>query len=423
MDILVNLGNTFANLTDSIVIGFFKCVFYCFRFVQLFANLLEGIVEGLKAIFLLNNILVGSVLSFFKWVINLVCHTKMGLEFALRYIADGIVNAPSQTKQFVYFLCSNFVYFINSFSYMVIDIVAKILSFLGSKSTILVVNVIDVIVEVVKYFKFSLEYLLSTMVDFVMGIIFYISHVWNSYFKLEHFAYGFLYTANFTVDATAYVGNGLLSVLLFLFELTTNICSKIAMVLIWSCKGLWDVLFAGFSSFGDISLEMLYLPHTALCIVYDTLKSWTLYLLSPLLSVVHILRVMLKELEVEKFLFGITIIAFAFSVIVFWDFLRHVTWSTVRTAKSFIARQFYGHQNRQAAGRVPAQKVERKKREEMELPYCAVCHENVKTVVLIPCKHLCLCPDCLDIILNQPYHAHNCPLCRKKIDDYMVVYT
>jgi len=49
---------------------------------------------------------------------------------------------------------------------------------------------------------------------------------------------------------------------------------------------------------------------------------------------------------------------------------------------------------------------------------CIICEENAKSVVLMPCKHLCLCKPCF---ANNA--IKDCPMCRKKIDDHIDVFT
>lgn len=53
---------------------------------------------------------------------------------------------------------------------------------------------------------------------------------------------------------------------------------------------------------------------------------------------------------------------------------------------------------------------------------CVVCRDRQKCVLLLPCKHLCLCEDCADYILFTG-QQQKCPLCRTNIVHSMSVYT
>mmetsp|Transcript_2716 Transcript_2716/g.3810 ORF Transcript_2716/g.3810 Transcript_2716/m.3810 type:complete len:201 (+) Transcript_2716:45-647(+) len=49
---------------------------------------------------------------------------------------------------------------------------------------------------------------------------------------------------------------------------------------------------------------------------------------------------------------------------------------------------------------------------------CVVCQDEFKTVVLLPCRHLCLCLSCSHAVIQKG----NCPLCRTAIKDSLSVF-
>ena len=54
---------------------------------------------------------------------------------------------------------------------------------------------------------------------------------------------------------------------------------------------------------------------------------------------------------------------------------------------------------------------------------CVVCQDQPKTVLVLPCKHMCLCIDCAHTIATSRNRARRvCPLCRGRIQTVMNVY-
>lgn len=47
---------------------------------------------------------------------------------------------------------------------------------------------------------------------------------------------------------------------------------------------------------------------------------------------------------------------------------------------------------------------------------CVICFETVKDTVVLPCRHLCLCKGCSQIVRMQ---SNTCPICRCAIESFL----
>jgi len=61
---------------------------------------------------------------------------------------------------------------------------------------------------------------------------------------------------------------------------------------------------------------------------------------------------------------------------------------------------------------------------DLDRALCVVCQDQVKSVLLLPCRHLCMCVGCARTIANGNHgQGRTCPLCRSSFYTVMNVYT
>ena len=55
-------------------------------------------------------------------------------------------------------------------------------------------------------------------------------------------------------------------------------------------------------------------------------------------------------------------------------------------------------------------------------PYlCVICWNDRKTIVLLPCRHLCVCILCSKKLWNNT-QKEKCPICRKNVENLLEVF-
>ncbi|KAE9049263.1 hypothetical protein PR001_g3484 [Phytophthora rubi] len=88
-----------------------------------------------------------------------------------------------------------------------------------------------------------------------------------------------------------------------------------------------------------------------------------------------------------------------------WEQLLESTLSHVRSVKEEKALEMQ-------------QKLDRQVEEQNELKLCVICLANEKTILCLPCRHLCLCKTC-----SRREEVTKCPICRLEIEEMLAVYS
>ena len=66
------------------------------------------------------------------------------------------------------------------------------------------------------------------------------------------------------------------------------------------------------------------------------------------------------------------------------------------------------------------QQVEREREDKL----CVICQDQEKCIMILPCRHLCICQDCQVHLMQRTDHAHSrtCPICRKNVKQTIKAY-
>ncbi|GMF52275.1 unnamed protein product [Phytophthora fragariaefolia] len=88
-----------------------------------------------------------------------------------------------------------------------------------------------------------------------------------------------------------------------------------------------------------------------------------------------------------------------------WEQLLESTLSRVRTVREEKALEMQ-------------KKLDRQVEEQNELKLCVICLSNEKTILCLPCRHLCLCKTC-----SLREEVTKCPICRLEIEEMLAVYS
>lgn len=69
---------------------------------------------------------------------------------------------------------------------------------------------------------------------------------------------------------------------------------------------------------------------------------------------------------------------------------------------------------------IPAPELNRRFNKVVNDNYCVACQDNEKCVLMLPCKHVCLCKDCYKRLPAQ--YGKSCPICRQRIAKSMDIF-
>ncbi|CAI2377190.1 unnamed protein product [Moneuplotes crassus] len=77
--------------------------------------------------------------------------------------------------------------------------------------------------------------------------------------------------------------------------------------------------------------------------------------------------------------------------------------------KLFKMEDIYGHEKQEEDGKNEFDESQKE---------CVVCYSNIKDTIVYPCKHICLCSQCTQIVRMQ---NSKCPICRRQAEKFICI--
>merc|ERR1712020_633779 len=89
-------------------------------------------------------------------------------------------------------------------------------------------------------------------------------------------------------------------------------------------------------------------------------------------------------------------------------------------SKSKNSKQNSAENNNADMEEILLEQVEREREDKL----CVICQDQEKCIMILPCRHLCICQDCQANLLqrNNQAHSRSCPFCRRPIKQMIKAY-
>ncbi|XP_046390813.1 uncharacterized protein LOC124159207 [Ischnura elegans] len=301
--------------------------------------------------------------------------------------------------------------------------VGSILALIGDISCGILTNVIDKIIEIIAAVKDAV------LCAFTLPYIFYLSVISS----VESFIQFVVNTAYLIKRAITLIGSSIWMVLTFVPSLFICLLHTLALSFLefgTSVYGCFVGMIADIPSrFCDVCFKVFYffvdIPYEA-CggLALAVVLSWLIYKEQRTFKMIFD---QVYRLQLKAAMASIQMVRQSCQFVIRQVNIhcRQLYWRRERTSV-LRDEMFPTHRNDSVASSSYVSdnsnymlNLKRKLEAEMEEKLCSVCQERRKTVIVLPCRHLCLCVECVTPVERM---SKKCPLCRRHISKTMGVY-
>ena len=390
--IVSSIGQIFSTSVFHILEG----VAYCFRFIELIVLVIDGIVAFIRVIVSINNALVQLVLNFFSNVIYTIIYFYHLVAQGSTLVADQLINILN-------YLASMPDIFMENMECQLTKLNSKFKTMMDFSDVMKDYNFAQKLSMNKLSWKKQISQLVSnedTSIQTLAGSIW--DYFCNTVFSIYQVIYSFL--SSFALFLLGFINGFSLNVVRFgvglgslMFDFILVPLADIFMMLSQYIVNFADTFSSGVKFLIQLTFQFPY------SVVIKS-KDITRYIFQSMLEWISSNN---WNIAILTFLLIVTTIVLSYALL--WN---HI---------SFSRRTYHDQKQAEKLKQVEKEKRRQNKKDEIQSE-CVVCQDSVKSVVLLPCRHLCLCMGCLEVFMRRMRYQQICPLCRERIENYMQVY-
>ena len=390
--IVSSIGQIFS----TSVFHIFEGVAYCFRFIELIVLVIDGIVAFIRVIVSINNALVQLILNFFSNVIYTII-------YFYHLVARGSTLVTDQLINILNYLASMPNIFMENMECQLTKLNSKFKTMMDFSDVMKDYNFAQKLSMNKLSWKKQISQLVSnedTSIQTLAGSIW--DYFCNTVFSIYQVIYSFL--SSFALFLLGFINGFSLNVVHFgvglgslMFDFILVPLADIFMMLSQYIVNFADTFSSGVKFLIQLTFQFPY------SVVIKS-KDITRYIFQSMLEWISSNN---WNIAILTFLLVVTTIVLSYALL--WN---HI---------SFSRRTYHDQKQAEKLKQVEKEKRRQNKKDEIQSE-CVVCQDSVKSVVLLPCRHLCLCMGCLEVFMRRMRYQRICPLCRERIENYMQVY-
>ena len=390
--IVSSIGQIFSTSVFHILEG----VAYCFRFIELIVLVIDGIVAFIRVIVSINNALVQLILNFFSNVIYTIIYFYHLVAQGSTLVADQLVNILN-------YLASMPNIFMENMECQLTKLNSKFKTMIDFSDVMKDYNFAQKLSMNKLSWKKQISQLVSnedTSIQTLAGSIW--DYFCNTVFSIYQVIYSFL--SSFALFLLGFINGFSLNVVRFgvglgslMFDFILVPLADIFMMLSQYIVNFADTFSSGVKFLIQLTIQFPY------SVVIKS-KDITRYIFQSMFEWISSNN---WNIAILTFLLIVTTIVLSYALL--WN---HI---------SFSRRTYHDQKQAEKLKQVEKEKRRQNKKDEIQSE-CVVCQDSVKSVVLLPCRHLCLCMGCLEVFMRRMRYQRICPLCRERIENYMQVY-